>query len=412
MRQLLLLSLTIIATICHGQDFNEYFTDNTMRIDYIFAGDRYRQDIYLDNISKTTRWYGRKENLAETPLRGNGMITVRDSLTERVIYRHPFSTLFQEWLSTEESKHTRKAFENVFLVPFPKRAVTVTVELYDYRDNVTATMTHNVSPDDILIRRAQSNTTYVILQEAEDSTNAIDIAFVAEGYKEEEMDKFRSDAEKAIGALFEHEPFKKMRGRFSIVAVMSPSENSGTSIPSKGKWIETALESHFDTFYSERYLTTLRLKKMHDILAGIPYEHIIVLVNTDNYGGGGIYNSYNLSYTDGKNFLPVVVHEFGHSFGGLADEYEYGTDDPMYFSDIEPWEPNITTKKDFSKKWEQLVKEGKAGLIEGAGYLTKGVYRAFENCRMRTNEEKDFCPVCQQALERMIRFYTEESILQ
>ena len=142
-------------------------------------------------------------------------------------------------------------------------------------------------------------------------------------------------------------------------------------------------------------------------MAGTPYEHIIILVNTNHYGGGGIYNSYNLSYTHGDWFQPVVVHEFGHSFGGLGDEYPYGDSDPMYFADTEPWEPNLTTKHDFKGKWENLVKEGKAGLVEGGGYLSKGVWRGFENCRMRTNKEPEFCLVCKQALIRMIDFYTK-----
>ena len=143
------------------------------------------------------------------------------------------------------------------------------------------------------------------------------------------------------------------------------------------------------------------------MLAGTPYEHIIILVNTDHYGGGGIYNSYNLTYAHGEHFRPVVVHEFGHSFGGLGDEYPYGDSDPMYFADTEPWEPNLTTKHSFTGKWEQLVAEGRAGLVEGGGYLSKGVWRGFENCRMRTNEEPEFCLVCKQALIRLINFYTE-----
>ena len=149
------------------------------------------------------------------------------------------------------------------------------------------------------------------------------------------------------------------------------------------------------------------LKRLHDVLAGTPYEHIIILVNTDHYGGGGIYNSYNLTYAHGDKFRPVVVHEFGHSFGGLGDEYPYGDDDPTYFADTEPWEPNLTTQHDFNGKWENLVKEGKAGLIEGGGYLKKGVWRGFENCRMRTNEEPEFCLVCRQALTQLIDFYTK-----
>jgi len=363
----------------------------------------------VDELTMLPRWYGKRERLAEVPLKGSGQILVRDKRDGRLIYRHSFSTLFQEWLATEESKRVQKSFENVFLVPFPKQPVEITIELRDYHDRVNATMTHSVDPADILIRRAGERqvTPYVTLQQAADTSRCIHVAYVAEGYQQHEMGTFLEDCKAAMASLFQHEPFKSMQDRFSMVAVMSPSADSGTSWPAKGVWKNTVLGSHFDTFYSDRYLTTLHLKKLHDVLAGTPYEHIIILVNTDHYGGGGIYNSYNLTYAHGPLFRPVVVHEFGHSFGGLGDEYPYGDDDPMYFADTEPWEPNLTTKHDFGSKWEHLVKQGKAGLVEGGGYLSKGVWRGFDNCRMRTNEEPEFCLVCKDALTRLIDFYTK-----
>ena len=408
--------LSILALLCllacqsKAQSFNSYFNPQTLRLDYIFAGDRDTQHIFLDEMMIMDKWYGRTHHLDSLPLEGNGQITVADSLTGRIIYRQSFSTLFQEWLSTEESRHTRKSFENVFLIPMPQRSVCITVQLFDFRRNVTASMSHTVNPNDMLIRRHQPERTlpYCTLHQAADTTRCINIAFVAEGYTAEEMELYKEDAAKATAALFEHEPFRSMQSLFHVIAILSPSAQSGTSIPSKGKWTSTVLDSHFDTFYSTRYLTTSHLKKLHNLLAGTPYEHIIVLVNTNEYGGGGIYNSYNLSYTHGPHFLPVVVHEFGHSFGGLADEYDYTNDDPMYFSDTEPWEQNITTLKDFSGKWQNLIDEKKASLIEGGGYQRKGVWRGCDNCRMRTNEVKEFCPVCQQALQRLIHFYTEK----
>ena len=234
------------------------------------------------------------------------------------------------------------------------------------------------------------------------------------------MDTFISDARTAMEAIFAHEPFKHSRDKFNIIAVKAVSEESGTSEPSNGIWRKTALGSHFDTFYSDRYLTTLNLKDMHDLLAGTPYEHIIVLVNTEKYGGGGILNSYNLSMTHHRMFKPVVVHEFGHSFAGLGDEYAYESEAiPMYPHDVEPWEPNLTTLKDFGSKWKDMVStdtpvptpstkayEGKIGAYEGAGYSMKGVYRPMHDCRMRTNENPEFCPVCQRAIQRLIDFYT------
>ena len=411
-----LLTLVLSFLICHlsfsqaaAQDFSDYFEDRTLRIDYSFSGDSARQDIYVDELSTMPRWYGKRQRLAEVPLKGNGQIIVCDTESGKVIYRHPFSTLFQEWLTTDEAKHTRKSFENVFLVPYPKRPVNITVELRDYHNRVNATMTHTVDPQDILIRHIgeENVTPYTILHAAADTTRCIRIAFVAEGYQSSELLTYLDDCRKAIRALFEHEPFKSLQDRFQIIALLSTSTDSGVSVPRKGIWKNTVLSSQFDTFYSERYLTTLHLKRLHDVLAGTPYEHIIIITNTTTYGGGGIYNSYNLASAHGPMYEPVVVHEFGHSFGGLGDEYPYGDSDPMYYADTEPWEPNLTTQHNFTGKWENLIREGKAGLVEGGGYLSHGVWRGQEDCRMLTNEYPTFCPVCEQALTRLIKFYTE-----
>lgn len=407
-RCLLLFFLNLwVTTIVNAQQYEQYFSDSTLRLDYVFAGNASAQHIYVDQLSKSPRWYGRRQRLGELPLAGSGQITVTDKTTGTVIYRHSFSTLFQEWIATDEAKQTDKSFENVFLVPYPKQSVSIKVELRDYHNRVTAQLTHDVDPNDILIRRMDrhADAPYVTLQQAADTNHCIHIAYVAEGYTTTQMEQYLEDCRTAMESLFRHEPFKSMRDRFNIIALCSPSHDSGISQPGKGVWKNTALASHFDTFYSERYLTTLHLKRLHDWLACLPYEHIIVLANTSHYGGGGIYNSYNLSYTRGKHFQPVVVHEFGHSFGGLGDEYPYGDSDPMYFADTEPWEPNLTTHPD-QPKWQSLIDKGEAGLVEGGGYLSKGVWRAQENCRMRTNEHPVFCPVCQQALRDLIDFYT------
>lgn len=412
MKRLCFLFLVVLSALgISAQDFNSWFQDKTLRIDYIFSGNDHEQHIAVDELSQSPRWYGKRQRLAELPMEGNGQITVRDSVSGKIIYRNSFSTLFQEWQSYPEAKTIDKSFENVFLVPMPKRTVKVTLDLRDNRRQISASLTHVVNPNDILIRHIGEKevTPYVYLQKAADTTRCIHIAYVAEGYTKAEMPKFLEDARRAMGYLFSYEPFKSSRNRFSLVAVESPSVDSGVSIPREGIWKNTALLSNYDTFYSERYLTTLHLKRLHDCLAGIPYEHIIVLVNTERYGGGGILNSYDLCAAHNSTFRPVVVHEFGHSFAGLADEYAYDTEEvPMYPHDVEPWEKNITTKVDFKGKWENLIgKDPKAGFYEGAGYSPKGVYRAYPDCRMRTNENPDFCPACRQAIQAVIDFYTK-----
>ena len=422
MRTLAIILMCIVAKAATAQIFDDYFEDKTLRIDYIFSGNSSSQAISLDQLNQSPRWYGKRSNLSEVPVEGNGAIIVREHSKENIIYKNSFSTLFQEWQTTDEAKTTIKAFENVFLMPMPKDTVDITVELRNNRREVVASMTHVVNPKDILIRHiGEHKTPYETMLQAADTTRCINIAFVAEGYTREEMPIYIEDVKKSIDALFSHEPFKSRKEVFNIIAVEPASEESGTSVPRKGIWKRTALGSHFDTFYTERYLTTLHLKRLHDVLAGLPYEHIIVLVNTEVYGGGGILNSYNLSAAHHAKTLPVVVHEFGHSFAGLAYEYAYDNEPiPMYPADIEPWEPNITTLKDFHGKWEQMISKktpvptpadkkyaDAVGVYEGAGYSLNGVYRPMQDCRMRTNENPTFCPVCQKAINNLIDFYVK-----
>ena len=437
-----LLSLAFLALVISAKGNDDGLDlSRTLRVDYIFSGTDKTQDIALAELCSIDGWAGRRVNMDKLPLRGNGQVfmSVRDDSGEfgKVVYEMSFSTLFQEWQATEEATRTKKAFENVFLLPMPSREAQVTVRLFDFHDNVSCEFSHIVNPSDILIKPMGKQPVPhewiwkggEDLDADTDSEHRIDIAIVAEGYTEVEMDTFMDDAREAMNSLWAHEPFGSMKDRFNIVCVKSPSKDSNVSVPRTGIWKDTAIGSHFDTFYSDRYLTTLHLFKLHDVLAGIPYEHIIILANTPTYGGGGIYNSYTLTTAHHPSFRPVVVHEFGHSFAGLADEYYY--DDQFseyYYPDTEPWEQNITTKKDFKSKWEDMVGKvfslggtdiewrGKknvggevtVGVFEGGGYQSKGVWRGSVDCRMNTNSYPAFCPVCQRAISRIIKFYTEE----
>ena len=423
-RRNLLLAFLLACTGVSAQNFDEYFTDKTLRVDYLFTGNTSHQAICVDELSALPRWAGRRHHLAELPLEGNGQITMRDAASDSVIYRTSFSSLFLEWLETDEARTVDRGFENTFLLPYPRRKAVVKITLLDPHHQVRTRLTHTVNPEDILIHEKGHThiTPHRYLLQSGPADRCIDVAILAEGYTEEEMDTFYQDAKVACESLFGHEPFRSMKQRFNIVAVASPSEDSGVSIPRLDQWKNTAFHSHFSTFYSDRYLTTSRLKALHDALAGIDYEHIIVLANTDEYGGGGIYNSYTLTTAHHESFRPVVVHEFGHSFGGLADEYFYEEDimSDTYPTDVEPWEPNVTTRVNFASKWADLIPEGtpmptpaedfntyQVGLYEGAAYSFKGLYRGSYNCRMRTNDYPAFCPVCQRALRRLIEFYTE-----
>ena len=381
--------------------------DQTLRVDYMFSGTDKSVEISLDELSRYDGWAGRRTNLTEVPVRGNGQICMTDVQTGDTLYRMSFSTLFQEWQTTEEATKVRKSFENVFLLPMPTTKAKVNVHLYDFFGNIVASLNHIVDPSDILIRQLKPIAPeHRYLLKSGTPQEKIDVAIVAEGYTAEEMDMFYADAQTAMEAILKHEPFGQYRDRFNFVAVGLESHDSGVSVPGEGDWKDTALKAHFNTFYMDRYLTTLRLKNMHDKLCGVPYEHFVILANTETYGGGGIYNSYTLTTAHHPAFKPVVVHEFGHSFAGLADEYYY--DDQYveyYYPGTEPWEQNITTLADFESKWKDMLDAGEVELLEGAGYQSKGVYRPAKDCRMHTNRPDSFCPVCQRAIARIIEFY-------
>lgn len=421
--------LAVIGSVATGtslqaQDFDTYFENRTLRLDYTFSGTDKQQQLFVDQLCSFPGWAGRRHHLKDLHLRGYGQITMCDVATGDTIYRNSFATLFQEWQGTEEATRVAKSFENCFLVPYPKNKVNITVSLFDNRGKISSSLTHPVDPKDILIRQLDSLpvTPHRYIRQNGSPEQCIDVAFVAEGYTAEQMPQFYKDCEVAVEALLDHEPFKSQQKHFNFVAVASESDDSGVSIPGKGIWKKTAVDSHFDTFYSDRYLTTLHLKQLHNLLAGVPYEHIVILANTENYGGGGIYNSYTLTSSRHESYRSVVVHEFGHSFAGLADEYYYDDEfEPMYPAGVEPYEQNITTLTDFDSKWKDMLPEGtpiptpatgkdlytKIGVYEGAGYQSKGVYRAFQDCRMKTNDAPVFCPVCVRILDRLIRFYTE-----
>ncbi len=416
----LFLLLLLLVSVSAWAHYDDHFEDRTLRVNYIFSGDNLNQQIYLSELLQSPHWYGRRVNLDKLLLEANGQIAVTDTTGQDTLYRNSFSTLFLEWQTEEEATKVQKAFEHVVLLPFPKHPVKVTVSLWDTHNKETSRLEHVVDPTDILIRpigeRQQTPWTYV--QQSGSSDDCIDIAIVAEGYTQDEMDTFHADCEHVVRALESHEPFKSEMDKLNFIAVECPSNESGVSVPHEGKWVDTAVGTHYDTFYSQRYNTVSQVFNLHDILAGIPYEHIIVLVNTPIYGGGGIFNSYITASAHHRTMEPVLVHEFGHSFAGLGDEYFY--DDMFetrYPDDTEPWEPNITTLVDFDSKWKDMLDDTnipsipdgqdvytKVGVYEGGGYQSKGVYRPTQECRMKINEAPVFCPVCERAIRRIIHY--------
>lgn len=425
-RLILAMMALMLSSTLYAQEFNDNFKDGTLRIDYTFMGNANEQYVALRDMSYTDNWYGRRINLDNVPLLGNGDLTLRDSNSGKVIYKTSFSSLFQEWITTPEALETTKSFEFTLLVPMPLNPATATLVL---RDNTgkESVHTYTINPNDALIRNRtkQEPLPYKYIHKGGDSKECIDVVILAEGYKAEEMETFMADAILTKKEILRYEPFRSHSEKFNFIAVTTPSLDSNVSVPQSGDWRDTAVSSNFMTFYMARYLTSGNVYDMYDLVTNIPCEHFIILANTGTYGGGGIYNSYTLTTAHHKDFRPVVVHEFGHSFAGLGDEYFYDNaddNDNMHSLKHEPWEPNITTLVDFESKWADMLPKDievpttvtpertanyTVGLYEGGGYLSKGIYRPTDVCRMRNNTAERFCPVCERAIERVILHQAE-----
>lgn len=401
-------------------NYREAFADSTLRLDCIFSGAPGAAAVSLSAMHAKAGWAGRTARLDSLLYSGNGQVTVT-TLSGDTLYRNSFSSLFSEWLALGET--SPKAMGFTVLAPFPKDTVNVTVSLLNSAHAPIAECKVTVDPSDILIRRSGAPALpHVAISTGGYAGNKIKVAFLAEGYTEQEMDTYLADCRKVVDALFSHEPFATYKDRFDFIAVESPSADSGVSVPKDGIWKDTAFKAHYSTFYSDRYLTSGAVHAMHHALRGISADHIIVLANSEEYGGGGVFNAYTLTTAHNPNAAVVAVHEFGHSFGGLADEYFYPGDtmEDTYPAAVEPWEPNITTLACFGAKWKGLLKKGTpvptpekdahkypVGAYEGGGYSAKGVYRPAIDCRMKSNEAEAFCPACRAALENIILFYTE-----
>ena len=412
-----------------AKDFDSIFADSTLRVDYILAGNAQGTTIALQDMQKSAGWWGRRVNIDSAPVRGNAQIAVVDKHDGDTLYCMPFSTLFQEWLTSDEVQSVTRAMEGTMLLPLPREDVYVVITLFDDFAKTAVESRFPYSPSDVNIRmiNGEASNRHEYLHYSGDPKNKIDVAILGEGYSLSEMELLKEHGKTAVESILAHEPFKSMSDRFNFVLVETPSTQSGVSVPQNGKWTQSALMSQYNTFYSPRYLTTQATHLIHDALRGIPYEHVIILANDDVYGGGGIFNFYTLTTARNKDFKPVVVHEFGHSFGGLADEYFYENDvlTDIYPVDVEPWEGNITTLVDFDRKWAPMLK-GKfngtninlslisngVGVFEGGGYRTHGIYRPVDrDCRMRFNTAPAFCPVCQEVIANMIEFYTQPQVV-
>jgi len=387
----------------------------------MLAGNSSETKVFPSGIREEPFWGGSLTNFTDPFGYGNFRYEVFDVASGKLIYSRGFCTLYQEWQTTAEAKKIDKSFYEVATFPFPLKKVNFILSIRG-RDGIFKKLYEtSIDPASyFIVREKPSAAIATRIIGTGDPHTSLDIVFIAEGYTKGEMDKFRSDVKRMGEIIFEEPPFGKYRDRINIWAVEAPSQESGTDVPGEGIYVNTALSSSYYTFDVDRYLTTQDIRAVNDYAAAAPHDQIIVLINSNRYGGGGVYNYYSATTSDNKLTPKVLTHEFGHGFAGLGDEY-YSSEvayEEFYPLTVEPWEPNITTRVNFESKWKDLIVRsvpvptpndkrytGVTGLFEGGGYVSKGVYRPSFDCRMKSNEADVFCEVCQGAIEKMILFY-------
>ena len=401
-------------------EYDKYFTDNQLRIDYYLYGNSETVSYALDKLIKEPKWGGPRTHLIDDMGYGKYLVEVSLPNSDVILYSHSYCLLFGEWQTSKEATKISKGFHESVVIPFPKETVEVKFYARDEKGVFTKQMKLSVDPTDYFIKPAPV-LPYAIYNVYGNYPveNAVDIVLLPDGYTEQEMGKFINDCQFFVKSLFSYAPYDSYQDRFNVRAVMVPSQDSDITMPGDKLYRNTALSCAFWTFDSERYCMTYDNETMKTLAGQVPYDQIYILANTKKYGGGGIFNSYCVSTTGNSYSSDVIIHEFGHGFAGLADEYAYeGTDN--YNTQIEPWEPNITTLVDFDSKWKDMIGkktpvptpaekkyENTVGVYEGAGYQMHDIYRPMIDCLMRTFNGKKFCPVCERAIERMIKYYTE-----
>jgi hypothetical protein len=422
MRTLTLILLISFASALQGQStFDKYFTGRVLRFDFMLSGNSQKTLVYLAGMKEEPFYAGSKVNLNDSFNYGNFKYELFDASDNSLIYSRGFSTLFQEWQTTAEARSVDRSFYEVATMPFPKNKVKFVLSMREKSGSFTKLYETEIDPANYFIRKENPVKAAVTkINDAGDPSTCVDLVFLAEGYKADEMEKFRADAKKMADFLFAESPYNEYKNKINIWAVESVSQESGTDIPGTGVYVNTAMNFSFYTFDIDRYLTSQDIKSINDYAANAPYDNIVVLINSTKYGGGGVYNYYTGTTVDHPLSPKVFIHEFGHGFSGLADEY-YTSDvayENFYPLDVEPWEPNLTTRVNFDSKWKKMIQKDTpvptpnedkykdvTGLFEGGGYMTKGIFRPELDCRMKSNGPKGYCPVCREAVRKMIESY-------
>jgi hypothetical protein len=452
--------------------FDDWSDGATLRLDYQHSGGvpggapgaAAAEALALDGLRREGPWPGSRTNLVDPLNLGPYRFEVRDRATNRVLFAQGFASIYGEWETTGEAKAQRRSFQESLRFPFPRRPVQVAVAKRGPDNAFREVAIFLVDPSSQEVRREPVTGLGKVWTISENGPpeSKVDLLILGDGYTAAEMETFHADARRLAEILFATPPFSARRKDFNVRAIDRPSEDSGVDRPSDGVHRRTALNVTYDIFGSERYALAPDNATFREAAAQAPYEFVEILINGEKYGGGGIYNLFATCSTRSGSTPYVFVHEFGHHFAALADEYytsevAYDTTSPI----VEPWEPNLTALLDpASLKWKDLVEAGttlptpwakeeyeafsakiqarrkairarhapesemdalfkeelewgrpflarqkhagRVGAFEGAGYRAKGLYRPATDCIMFTRNPERFCPVCSRAIERVI----------
>jgi hypothetical protein len=428
-----LLPVVLFSLLCSAPlgaqeqpDFEKWFEDVTLRVDYHHWGNSTSEDIALSTISEEGHWAGSRTHLTDLPDYGKYRFRILDLATGTVLYEDGYSTLFGEWQTTAEAKKIQQVFHETVRFPRPRSPFQLEILSRNKKGLLVTVFSEEISPDSYRIRSfsARPDVEIMLLHNGGEPERSLDVVIIADGYADRQLDKARADLKRYAEVLLATPPFDSHRDRISVRGVITPCGQPGPDEPRKGVYGHTAAGSTFDTFGSARYLTTIDNLSLRDLAGQVPYDTIYLMVNSSRYGGAGIYNFFSIFVSDNEYDEYVFIHEFGHGFGGLGDEYYTSS---VAYSDfyprgVEPWEPNVTAmlKGRKSVKWESSLSKDipvptpetpqfaeSIGVFEGAGYSAKGLFRPAIDCKMFSKKEIDFCPVCMKAVEERILLYTE-----